>query len=140
MERQATMLEAFSAACGWQSITIKDLGSGLNHRKPGLQEVLERILRRRIRRLVLTHKDRLLRFGGELVFTLCELQGVEVVIINQGEQPSFEEELAQDVIEIITVFCARLYGSRSHKSKRIVDMLSDPEEAKEAAKQLSMLG
>ena len=42
-----------------------------------------------MRRLVLTHKDRLLRFGAELVFTLCELRGIEVVIIHQGEQPQF---------------------------------------------------
>ena len=68
-----------------------------------------------MQRLVLTHKDRLLRFGAELVFTLCELRGIEVVVIHQGEQPSFEEELAQDVLEIITVFSARLYGSRSRK-------------------------
>ena len=42
----------------------------------------------------MTHKDRLLRFGAELIFSLCELQGIEIVIIHQGEQPSFEEELA----------------------------------------------
>ena len=53
----------------------------------------------------------------DLVFSLCELQGIEVVIINQGEQPSFEEELATDVLEVITVFSARLYGARSHKVK-----------------------
>ena len=55
-------------------------------------------------------KDRLLRFGAELVFSFCEPQGIEIVIINRGEQPSFEEELAQVVLEIITVFSARLYG------------------------------
>ena len=46
------------------------------------------ILERRTQRLVLTHKDRLLRFGAELVFTLCELRGIEVVVIHQGEQPA----------------------------------------------------
>ena len=66
---------------------------------------------------MLTHKDRLLRFGAELVFALCEIQNIEIVIINKGDPPSFEEELAQDVIEIITVFSARLYGSRSHKNR-----------------------
>ncbi len=63
-----------------------------------------------MKRLVLTTKDRLLRFGSELVFSLCELQGIEIVIIHKGEQASFEEELATDVLEIITVFSARLYG------------------------------
>jgi len=58
----------------------------------------------RIGRLVLTHKDRLLRFGAELVFSICETKKVEVVILNQGEDTTFEEDLAKDILEIITVF------------------------------------
>ena len=65
----------------------------------------------------MTHKDRLLRFGAELIFALCE----GIVIINKGDEVSFEEELAQDVLEIITVFSARLYGSRSRKNKKLID-------------------
>ena len=110
---------------GWRTQVIRDLGSGMNYRKKGLQELLELILRRRTERLVITHKDRLLRFGTELVFSLCEQQGIEIVIIHQGEQPGFEEELAQDVLEIITVFSAKLYGSRSHKSERLLDALAN---------------
>jgi putative resolvase len=126
--RQAELLEAFCAAKGWRHEVVTDLGSGLNYRKKGLNRLLELILRRRIRRLVLTHKDRLLRFGAELIFALCELQNIEIVIINKGETPSFEEELAQDVIEIITVFSARLYGSRSHKTKQIIENIKDGKE------------
>lgn len=69
----------------------------------------------------MTHKDRLLRFGAELIFALCEAKQIEVVIINKGDEISFEEELAQDVLEIITVFSARLYGSRSRKNKKLID-------------------
>ena len=136
--RQREMLETYGAAKGWKMEVITDLGSGMNYAKPGLQDLLERILRRRIRRLVVTHKDRLLRFGAELVFTLCELQGVEIVIIHKGEQPSFEEELAADVLEIITVFSARLYGARSRKHKNLLDTLSDTEVV-QTAKQLSLV-
>jgi predicted site-specific integrase-resolvase len=76
--------------------------------------------------LVLTNKDRLLRFGTELVFSLCEAYNTEVVIINPGEPPgSFEEELAQDVLEIITVFSARLYGSRSSQNRKLVETLRE---------------
>lgn len=54
---------------------------------------------------------------------------VEVVIINQGEQPlGFEEELAGDVLEIITVFSARLYGSRSHKNGKLMERLREAAE------------
>ena len=72
-------------------------------------------------RYVITHKDRLLRFGAELVFAICEVKQVEVVILNQGEDSSFEEDLAKDVLEIITVFSARLYGSRSRKNQKLID-------------------
>jgi len=71
-----------------------------------------------IDRLVITHKDRLLRFGSELIFALCEIFSCEVVIINRSEDSTFEEDLAHDVLEIISVFSARLYGSRSHKNKK----------------------
>ena len=125
LERQAALLETYCAAHGWSSLVIRDLGSGMNYRKKGLHQLLEMILEHRMQRLVLTHKDRLLRFGAELVFTLCELRGIEVVVIHQGEQPSFEEELAQDVLEIITVFSARLYGSRSRKHRKLLDTLAE---------------
>ena len=75
-----------------------------------------------MRRLVLTHRDRLLRFGAELVFAICEAKEVEVIIINKGEENvRFEEELAKDVLEIITVFSVRLYGSRSNKNKKLLE-------------------
>jgi predicted site-specific integrase-resolvase len=78
-----------------------------------------------IGRLVITHKDRLLRFGAELIFSICEMKNVEVIIVNQGDEPTFEEELAKDVLEIITVFSARLYGSRSNKNKKIIENLKN---------------
>lgn len=121
LERQQEMLSLFCAVNGWSFEVISDLGSGMNYRKRGLKKLLECIIEGDIGRLVLTHKDRLLRFGAELVFAICEEKGVEVVLINQGDEPSFEEELAQDVLEIITVFSARLYGSRSRKNKRLMD-------------------
>lgn len=121
LERQIQVLELYCAKQGWQFEIINDLGSGMNYHKKGLKRLLDDILNDKIGRLVLTHKDRLLRFGAELVFALCEARNVEVVIINQGENLSFEEELAQDVLEIITVFSARLYGSRSKKNKRILE-------------------
>ena len=65
-----------------------------------------------IDRLVLTHKDRLLRF-------------VEVVIINKTESANFEDDLVQDVLEIITVFSARLYGARSRKNQKLLEALKE---------------
>ena len=121
LQRQIEMLELYCSAQSWSFEVISDLGSGMNYHKKGLKRLLDDILDNKIDRLVLTHKDRLLRFGAELVFALCEARQVEVVIINQGENLSFEEELAQDVLEIITVFSARLYGSPSKKNKKLIE-------------------
>ena len=121
LQRQIEILELYCSAQGWSFEVISDLGSGMNYHKKGLKRLLDDILDNKIDRRVLTHKDRFLRLGAELVFSLCEARQVEVVIINQGENLSFEEELAQDVLEIITVFSARLYGSHSKKNKKLIE-------------------
>ena len=124
LERQHAVLEAFCNKNGWRTEIIRDLGSGMNYNKKGLLRLLELIVRGQMSRLVITHKDRLLRFGGEIIFRICELKGIEVVIINKGEAvPSFEEELTRDVMEIMTVFCAKLYGRRSQKSKKMAQAI-----------------
>jgi putative resolvase len=121
LKRQAEVLATYCIKQGWIYEVIQDLGSGLNYQKKGLKSLINLILESKIVRLVLTHKDRLLRFGAELIFALCEAKQIEIVLINKGDEVSFEEELAQDVLEIITVFSARLYGSRSKKNKKLID-------------------
>jgi predicted site-specific integrase-resolvase len=121
LERQKQVLELYCARQGWKFEVIADLGSGMYYHKKGLKRLLDAIFRGEVWRLVITHKDRLLRFGAELVFAICEAKGVEVVILNQGEDTTFEEDLAKDVLEIITVFSARLYGARSRKNQKLLD-------------------
>jgi predicted site-specific integrase-resolvase len=121
LERQKQALELYCSTQGWTFELISDLGSGMNYHKKGLKHLLDEILGGNVSRLVITHKDRLLRFGAELVFAICEVRNVEVVILNRGEDTSFEEDLAKDILEIITVFSARLYGSRSHKNQKIIN-------------------
>jgi len=129
LERQKQVLELFCSKNGWTFEIIDDLGSGMNYYKKGLKKLLNAILADDVGRLVLTHKDRLLRFGAELVFSICEAKGVEVVIINKGDDTTFEEDLAADVLEIITVFSARLYGSRSRKNKKLLEGVTKVMEA-----------
>ncbi|ELY3460812.1 IS607 family transposase [Campylobacter jejuni] len=124
--RQVQVLELYCAKAGFNYEIIQDLGSGMNYYKKGLTKLLNLILEGQIKRLVLTHKDRLLRFGAELVFAICEAKEVEVIIINKGDESiKFEEELAKDVLEIITVFSARLYGSRSKKNKKFLSSMQE---------------
>ena len=121
LERQKQVLELYCAQQGWTFELISDLGSGMNYYKKGLKRLLNDILAGNVGRLVITHKDRLLRFGAELVFSICEAKQVEVVMVNKGEDTTFEDDLATDVLEIITVFSARLYGSRSRKNIMLLD-------------------
>ena len=126
--RQAQVLENFCIANGWTYEIVQDLGSGLNFQKRGLKKLIQNICSGKIDRLVLTHKDRLLRFGSELVFSLCEQFGTEVVIMNKSEDTRFEDDLVQDVLEIITVFSARLYGARSRKNQKLLQGLKQAAE------------
>lgn len=74
-----------------------------------------------VERIVINYRDRLVRFGYEMIEQLCDNFDVEIEIINQTNDISYEEELTEDVLSIITVFSARLYGSRSHKNKKIIE-------------------
>ena len=103
LTQQEELLEGFCVARGWRHEIISDSGRESNPAGSGpgagLRRLLKLILYKRIRRLVITHKDRLLRFGSELVFTLCEIQKIEIVVLNQGDDPPTlgEEDLAQDI-------------------------------------------
>jgi predicted site-specific integrase-resolvase len=123
--RQVALLESYCAANGWSYEIISDVGSGLNYHKRGLKVLISWICSGEVGRLVLSHKDRLLRFGSELVLSLCEHFGVEVIIINASEDSTFEEDLTNDVIEIVTVFSGWLYGSHNHKNKKVMERLQE---------------
>ena len=135
LERQAQVLEMFCSARGWTYEVIRDLGSGINDRKKGLTRLLKLLIGGDVGRLVITHKDRLLRFGTELVFSVCEMKNIEVVILNSGDEDSLEDdELIEDVREIIDVFNARLYGLRSQKNKKLIEEMKNAVQNAQAAR------
>ena len=77
------------------------------------------IIKGEVSTLVLTHKDRLLRFGSEIIFDLCKILGTRVILVDETEAISDDENLAKDVLELITVFAARLHGRRSHANRKL---------------------
>ena len=98
---------------------LSDIGSGLNCKKPGLRALLQLILRGKVGTLRLVHEDRLIRFGTEIIRHLCRHKHTAFdVLETPATTASHEAELAKDVITLMTVFCARLYGMRSHKNRR----------------------
>ena len=120
LQRQIENVSQYCIANGYQFQVISDLGSGLNYNKKGLRELIEWICSNQIERIVVNYKDRLIRFGFELIEQLCSIYNVRIEVINLTEDKTYEEELVEDVLSVITVFSAKLYGSRSHKSKKII--------------------
>lgn len=125
LARQEELLTTYLTAQGKPFEIISDLGSGMNFKKQGLTKLIQMIERNEVSKVVVTYKDRLLRFGFELIETIASQHGTTIEIINQTDNLSDEEELTQDLTEIITVFSARLYGERSHKHKALLEVINN---------------
>ena len=95
---------------------ISDFGSGINFKRKGLKALLERVLQGDKLRIVVAHKDRLARFGGEVIEFLVEQNGGEVVALDQTVY-SREEELRADLLSVLNVFSHRMHGLRKHRDK-----------------------
>ena len=118
LDRQEETLKAFINKQKKKSyICIKDLGSGMNYKKKGLIKLLNLIVSGGVRRIYITHKDRLLRFGFPLIEMIALHFGTKIKILNSTEHESFEITLAKDVLQLMTVFSTRLHGKRSHKNR-----------------------
>lgn len=124
LETQVSNVKSYMIAKGYEFDIITDVGSSLNYSKKGLNKLLEMIINHEIERIVVLYKDRLVRFGFELIEYLCQLNSVELVVIDHNEK-SKEEELTDDLIQIVTVFSTRLYGTRSKKAKDLLKGVTD---------------
>lgn len=119
LERQIIHLKSFSP----ESEIISDIRSGMRFDRKGFLKLLNEIESDMVSRIYITHKDRLARFGYDLVEKICEMHGAEIVITGGNEILTAHEELSRDLISIITSFSARLYGLRSHKTKKILEAI-----------------
>ena len=132
LETQISNIKTYMYAKGYQFEIITDIGSGINYKKKGLQELIKKINNQEISKVVILYKDRLMRFGYELIEYLCEINNIEIEIVDHTEQ-SKEQELTDDLIQIITVFANRLYGQRSKKTKQLIDEVKKNVTCKESA-------
>jgi predicted site-specific integrase-resolvase len=95
---------------------IKDIGSGLNYKRPGLNSILDRLLQGEKLTVVVAHKDRLGRFGTDIIKYLINKNGGEFLVLDRALH-SPEEELTKDLLSILTVFSCRMHGLRRYTSK-----------------------
>lgn len=98
-------------------VVLKETGSGLNSKRKKIQQLIRMIMNDEVNRIFVTYKERLTRFGFEYIETICNMKGVEIVILQDKEEKTIEQELAEDIMMLLASFSGKLYGLRNHKNK-----------------------
>ena len=112
LDRQVSRLVAFANSKKWLvAETIMEIGSALNDHRDELKKILRN---QNIKIILVEHNDRLMRFGIEYLEAVLAAQGRMLVVVNKDE---LKDDLVQDMIDVLTSFCARLYGKRSAKNR-----------------------
>ena len=111
--RQEDNVKTYMLAKGYQFEIVTDIGSGINYNKKGLNHLIDLITNSEVDRIVVLYKDRLLRFGFELIENLCTKYGTKIEIIDSTDKTE-EQELVEDLVQIVTVFSCRLQGKRAN--------------------------
>lgn len=122
LEQQIENMKLYLTAQGKPFEIISDIGSGINYKKKGLKELIKRISQNKVEKVVVLYKDRLLRFGFELVEYIASLYNCDIEIIDNTER-SEQQELVEDLVQIITVFSCKLQGKRANKARKLVEEL-----------------
>ena len=125
LERQVENVKTYLITKGYQFKIISDIGSGINYDRKGLNQLIQMILQDEVSKVVVLYKDRLVRFGFELIENICEFKSVDIEVIDSTEK-SEEQEVVEDLVQIITVFSCRLQGKRANKTKDMIkELLND---------------
>lgn len=127
LERQIENVKMYMYAKGYSFEIITDVGSGINYNKKGLNQLITMITSCAVEKVVVMYKDRLLRFGYELIENICQKYGTTIEIIDTTEKTE-EQELVEDLVQIVTVFSCKLQGKRAHKAKKMIKELLDNED------------
>ena len=98
-------------------VVLKETGSGLNSKRKKIQQLIRMIMNDEVNRIFVTYKERLTRFGFEYIETICNIKDVEIVVLQNKEEKTIEQELAEDIMMLLASFSGKLYGLRSHKNK-----------------------
>lgn len=122
LERQVDNMRTYLLSQGKPFEIITDIGSGINYNKKGLKILINKIINRETDKIVVLYKDRLLRFGFELIEYIASLYNCEIEIVDNTVKTD-EQELAEDIIQIITVFSCKLHGKRANKAKQMIKEL-----------------
>lgn len=123
LERQVNNLKLYLNNKYQSYEIITDIGSGINYNKKGLQLLIDKINKKEVDVIVVLYKDRLLRFGFELVEYFARINNVKIEVLDKVNKTQ-DEELVEDLIQIITVFSCKIQGKRKTKTKELLEDFS----------------
>lgn len=133
LERQIENVKTYMYAKGYQFEIITDIGSGINYNKKGLNQLIDMVTNSEVEKIVVLYKDRLIRFGYELIENFCNKFGTTIEIIDNTEKTE-QQELVEDLVQIVTVFSCRLQGKRANKAKKMIkELIEDDKDIKNNA-------
>ena len=122
LDRQIVNMETYLLAQGKPYKIITDIGSGINYNKKGLSELIGLAMNKKVSKIVVLYKDRLVRFGFELIKQICDKNHVTIEVVDHTDKIE-QEEVVEDLVQIITVFSCKLQGKRSKKTKDLLKEL-----------------
>lgn len=124
LDRQVDNLKQYAYSKGYSFEIITDIGSGINYKKEGLLKMINLVECGEVDRIIVLYKDRLIRFGYDLIEYICKLNDTKIEIVDNSTI-SKEQELTEDLIQIITVFANRLYGAKSKKTVNLIKSVKE---------------
>jgi len=126
LDRQAEVVSVYASTKNPINLEVlKEVGSGLNDNRAVLRKLLQRILRGEIGRVFVNYKDRLTRFGFRYIEEICKAMGTEIIVVsNETQAKTVQEELAEDLCSVIHSFSGKLYGMRKSVGKRIDEKIN----------------
>jgi len=125
LQRQCERLEQFALANGYKVEGIyKDIASGMNFKRKGLLDLLHYCQKNAVKAVIIEYKDRIARFGIDLLADILQSCGTELLIVNQTDS-DYKQEIIDDLIAVIIHFSSRLYGKRKgiNKAQQIKQQL-----------------
>lgn len=128
LSNQIDVLKKYVISNGSNPKVFSDIGSGMNEKRPGLISLMNEITQNKISKVVISHKDRLTRFGFGYLETIFKMYNTEIEIINLEDDKSFQEELTEDLIAIIHHFSMKFYGKRKNQ---VIDFSKQLKETKD---------
>lgn len=131
LARQVDNMTNYLLSQGSPFEIITDIGSGINYKNKGLNKLIDMVISSEVDKIVILYKDRLVRFGFELIENICLKFNTNIEIVDTTKKTE-EQELVEDMIQIITVFSARLQGKRANKAKKMIKELLEDDTIKKS--------